>query len=148
MPIDFSKLLIVFVWCRQVNFSNFVSLTNRRTSLSVCCLSNSSPASSQTSSSSKGSFRSCDFEVFGKVQGVYFRKYTQHQAKNLNLVGWVQNTVRDTVEGYMEGEKTNIDQMKEWLQKTGSPSSKVTKVEFKNEKSISELTGNVFEIRR
>jgi len=86
--------------------------------------------------------------VFGAVQGVFFRKYTKQQATKLNLVGWVQNTERDTVEGYMEGEKSNIDQMKNWLQTTGSPRSKITKVQFTNEKSITKLTGNTFDIRR
>lgn len=148
MPIAFSKLSIVFVWCKQVNSFDFVCSIDRSTSVSVSSLSNSATAINEGSSSSKGSLRSCDFEVFGKVQGVYFRKYTQLQGRKLNLVGWVQNTEHDTVEGYMEGERTNVDQMKEWLQKTGSPSSKVTKVQFKNEKSISKLTGNIFEIRR
>ena len=32
------------------------------------------------------------FEVFGKVQGVYFRKHTQAKARELGLTGWVQNT--------------------------------------------------------
>lgn len=70
------------------------------------------------------------------------------QATELNLVGWVQNTERNTVEGYMEGETMNVDQMKEWLEKTGSPRSKITKAQFKNEKTISTLTGNRFEFRR
>jgi acylphosphatase len=48
----------------------------------------------------------------------------------------------------MEGEKSNIDQMKNWLQTTGSPRSKITKVQFTNEKSITKLTGNTFDIRR
>lgn len=30
---------------------------------------------------------SCDFEVFGKVQGVYFRKYTEKQAIILGMRG-------------------------------------------------------------
>lgn len=29
----------------------------------------------------------CEFEVFGKVQGVYFRKYTERQAIILGLRG-------------------------------------------------------------
>jgi hypothetical protein len=38
--------------------------------------------------------------------------------------------------------------MKTWLQTTGSPRSKITKVEFTNEKSITKLTKNTFDIRR
>jgi len=79
---------------------------------------------------------------------VYFRHHTQQQAKKLNLIGWVQNTEVNTVQGHMEGQNINIDQMKNWLQTTGSPKSKITKVEFTNEKSITKLTGNTFNIRR
>ena len=86
--------------------------------------------------------------MFGTVQGVYFRKYTKNQAAQLNIVGWVQNTIRDTVEGHMEGEKSNIEQMKNWLEKTGSPRSKVTKVQFTNEKPITKLSVDIFDIKR
>lgn len=30
-------------------------------------------------------------KVHGKVQGVFFRKYTQRKAMELGLVGWVKN---------------------------------------------------------
>ena len=46
---------------------------------------------------------SCRFEVSGKVQGVYFRAYTQKQAKKLGLVGWCMNTERGTVIGEIQG---------------------------------------------
>lgn len=92
--------------------------------------------------------RSCDFEVFGTVQHVYFRQHTQQEATKLNLVGWVQNTEKNTVQGHMEGQKTNVDQMKHWLQQIGSPKSKISKAEFTNEKAITKLTGNTFDIRR
>jgi len=88
-----------------------------------------------------------DFEVFGAVQGVFFRKYTQKQAKQLRLVGWVHNTRRDTVEGQMQGDKQAIEQMKTWLQKVGSPSSKIDRVEFRNEKEISGIEYSHFEVR-
>ena len=31
-------------------------------------------------------------QVFGRVQGVFFRKFTQQQATSLGLRGWVKNT--------------------------------------------------------
>ncbi|EPY81353.1 hypothetical protein CB1_000743084 [Camelus ferus] len=46
---------------------------------------------------------SVDYEVFGKVQGVFFRKYTQAEGKKLGLVGWVQNTDQGTVQGQLQG---------------------------------------------
>jgi len=39
------------------------------------------------------------FEVFGKVQGVFFRKHTQRRAQELGLAGWVANTAAKTVVG-------------------------------------------------
>ena len=33
-----------------------------------------------------------DYEVFGRVQGVFFRKYTNDKANTLSLRGWVKNT--------------------------------------------------------
>ena len=44
-----------------------------------------------------------NFEIHGKVQGVFFRKYTLAQAKKLHLVGWVKNTSHGTVVGVAEG---------------------------------------------
>ncbi|CAJ1073599.1 DNA mismatch repair protein Mlh3 isoform X2 [Xyrichtys novacula] len=46
---------------------------------------------------------SVDYEVFGRVQGVFFRKYTQAEGKKLGLVGWVQNTGAGTVQGQLQG---------------------------------------------
>uniref|UniRef100_A0A8C0JDX5 Acylphosphatase n=1 Tax=Chelonoidis abingdonii TaxID=106734 RepID=A0A8C0JDX5_CHEAB len=50
---------------------------------------------------------SVDYEVFGKVQGVFFRKYTQAEGKKLGLVGWVQNTEDGTVQGQIQGPMTS-----------------------------------------
>ena len=33
-----------------------------------------------------------DYEVFGRVQGVFFRKFTNEKANSLGLKGWVKNT--------------------------------------------------------
>ena len=64
------------------------------------------------------------FIVKGKVQGVYFRKYTQKKASSLGLVGTVQNLPNGDVSGVAEGEEDRINEMKEWLSKTGSPNSR------------------------
>ena len=44
-----------------------------------------------------------EFEVHGKVQGVFFRKYTKKEADRLNLTGWVMNTTHKTVVGTAVG---------------------------------------------
>ena len=105
-------------------------------------------ATSSSAKEASGSFVSCDFEIFGTVQGVFFRKYTQQQATKLNLVGWVKNMSSGTVQGHMEGEKENINKMKTWLRTTGSPKSKITKAEFSNEKTITELSGKSFGVNK
>eukprot|EP00827_Trimyema_finlayi_P003488 TRINITY_DN3203_c0_g1_i1.p2 TRINITY_DN3203_c0_g1~~TRINITY_DN3203_c0_g1_i1.p2 ORF type:complete len:147 (+),score=44.92 TRINITY_DN3203_c0_g1_i1:63-503(+) len=84
-------------------------------------------------------FLSLNFEVFGKVQGVFFRDSTQKYASSINISGWIRNTDRNTVEGIIQGEKSSIEQMKHWLQYTGSPYSKISNTTFTNEKVIEKL---------
>ncbi|PVD26184.1 hypothetical protein C0Q70_13853 [Pomacea canaliculata] len=91
---------------------------------------------------------SVDFEVFGKVQGVFFRKHTQETARKLGLVGWVENTQNKTVIGQVQGQQEKVAEMKKWLKTKGSPKSKITKCDFKNEKTVSTLAFKVFEIKK
>ena len=109
-----------------------------------------------------------DIQVFGKVQGVFFRKFTAAEANKLKLVGWVMNTVKGTVKGQMQGifilvdikniikllntffqkgNESSIKKMKDWLRKTGSPKSRIDRTEFK-ETPITSLQFNSFEIRK
>ncbi|XP_061824740.1 acylphosphatase-1 isoform X1 [Nerophis lumbriciformis] len=97
-------------------------------------------------SMSDGDLFSVDYEVFGKVQGVFFRKYTQAQGKKLGLVGWVQNTGSGTVQGQLQGQRKKVKEMQEWLKTTGSPKSHIIKAEFKNEKAVSSLEHSTFTI--
>ena len=53
-----------------------------------------------------------EFEVFGIVQGVYFRAYTREYARSIDIKGWVKNTLRSTVIGEGEGTRENIDKFK------------------------------------
>ncbi|XP_066468177.1 acylphosphatase-1 isoform X2 [Tiliqua scincoides] len=87
---------------------------------------------------------SVDYEVFGKVQGVFFRKHTQTQGKKLGVVGWVQNTDYGTVQGQIQGPSVQVRQLQEWLWKTGSPKSRIDKAEFRNEKKIVHLEHSDF----
>ena len=105
-----------------------------------------STASSVTKATAK--LVSVDYEVFGKVQGVFFRKYTQQEATKLKLVGWVMNTEQGTVTGQMQGPEDVVKKMKEWLKKTGSPKSKIEKADFKNQKSIDQLEYKSFDVRK
>ncbi|XP_059209395.1 acylphosphatase-1 [Centropristis striata] len=89
---------------------------------------------------------SVDYEVFGRVQGVFFRKYTQAEGRKLGLVGWVQNTRAGTVQGQLQGPSSRVKEMQEWLKSTGSPQSNITKAEFKNEKVVDSLEHSSFNI--
>ncbi|XP_055377897.1 uncharacterized protein LOC129609801 [Condylostylus longicornis] len=88
----------------------------------------------------------CDFEVFGVVQGVFFRKYTQEAAKTFNLRGWCMNTSAGTVKGQMEGEASKIKEMQHWLKTTGSPQSRIDKAVFSEIKEINETKFTEFKI--
>jgi acylphosphatase len=66
-------------------------------------------------------------QVEGVVQGVYFRDYTQQEARRLGLSGWARNRANGTVEVVLEGESENIAQMIQWLH-SGSPMAEVSAV--------------------
>lgn len=70
------------------------------------------------------------FEVFGHVQGVFFRQCTLQEAQRLGLKGYVRNTDRGTVQGAVEGPKLVVEQMKDWLSRVGSPESRIDRVDF------------------
>ncbi|XP_077771519.1 acylphosphatase-2 isoform X1 [Canis aureus] len=140
--------------------------------------------------------KSVDYEVFGRVQGVCFRMYTEDEAKKIGVVGWVKNTSKGTVTGQVQGpeEKVNsisrvfcgvgrvllskvmadtmtvakVTQKKyreskpgkgielcgklifkgmSWLSKVGSPSSRIDRTNFSNEKTISKVEYSNFSIR-
>eukprot|EP00457_Paulinella_chromatophora_P015825 gb/GEZN01016507.1/.p2 GENE.gb/GEZN01016507.1/~~gb/GEZN01016507.1/.p2 ORF type:complete len:100 (+),score=12.82 gb/GEZN01016507.1/:219-518(+) len=70
------------------------------------------------------------FEVFGKVQGVFFRKHTAQKAKSLKIRGWILNTSRGTVQGEAYGFSTALAEFKDWLAKEGSPKSNIERAVF------------------
>lgn len=73
---------------------------------------------------------SCHILVSGRVQGVFFRAYTQDMAGSLGLVGWVKNIRDGRVEVYCEGEREKVEKLVEWCRK-GPPSAIVKDVELK-----------------
>ena len=75
------------------------------------------------------------YEVFGKVQGVFFRKHGQREAARLGLVGGLRNTdrTRSSVEGEVAGtadQSEELAQMRHWLGKVGSPKSRIERADF------------------
>ncbi|MFH1217701.1 MAG: acylphosphatase [Pseudomonadota bacterium] len=63
-------------------------------------------------------------KVSGRVQGVFFRAFTQEEAERLNLLGWVRNLPDRSVEALISGEAEQVDRMIAWLHK-GSPGAEV-----------------------
>lgn len=77
--------------------------------------------------------------ISGRVQGVYFRKYTQEAALAAGVTGWVRNRRDGRVETVFEGEKEAVEKMIRWCWQ-GSPSSFVEHVEVRDEKYQGEFT--------
>ena len=68
---------------------------------------------------------SISYEVFGKVQGVWFRKYTKKKADLLKIRGWVQNTAKGTVVGEACGNSDSLAIFEKFLREEGSPKSRI-----------------------
>ena len=68
-------------------------------------------------------------KVYGKVQGVWFRKYTYNYAKGFELVGMVKNLEDGTVLIKASGTDENLEEFKECLE-NGSPNSKVDRIDY------------------
>ncbi|MDP2920401.1 MAG: acylphosphatase [Dehalococcoidia bacterium] len=49
--------------------------------------------------------------VRGRVQGVYYRAFTERLARKLGLSGWVRNLPDRSVEVYAEGDKERLEEL-------------------------------------
>ena len=82
--------------------------------------------------------------VSGRVQGVWFRKYTKDIAESLGLMGFVENAEDGSVYLEAEGSERDLKRLLEWLNE-GSPLSRVEEISYQEGR----LSGyNHFEIRR
>jgi acylphosphatase len=70
--------------------------------------------------------------VTGKVQGVWYRKYTAAKATELGITGFVKNRPDDSVFILATGTEEQLQALAQWCT-TGSPKSEVDKVEVKDE---------------
>lgn len=77
----------------------------------------------------------CNIQVIGKVQGVWFRKYTKDKADMLGLTGIVKNKTDGNVYMEVEGEKEIAEGFIRWLHE-GSPQSNVVEVIYETSKFI------------
>ncbi len=67
--------------------------------------------------------------VTGRVQGVCFRMYTQQQAENKGLTGWVRNLPDGRVEVMAFGNQQQLDELNHWL-KTGPGMAQVSNLQY------------------
>ncbi|SJM91500.1 acylphosphatase [Crenothrix polyspora] len=74
--------------------------------------------------------------VFGRVQGVYFRYFTQKKAKALGVVGTVRNLPDGCVEIIAQADSAVLQAMLDWCHK-GPITARVDRVE------VTELTSDV-----
>lgn len=81
-----------------------------------------------------------DIKVFGKVQGVFFRKSAKIKADELGVVGWVKNCDDGLVEVMVQGEKKQVDQFIKWCKK-GPPFANVERVEVEWRKKTEPFDG-------
>lgn len=70
--------------------------------------------------------------ISGRVQGVFFRHYTQKYAIQNNLTGWVKNRSDGSVEAVFEGNECDIALMLDWC-RNGPPSASVSEVAITHE---------------
>jgi len=83
-------------------------------------------------------------KVSGRVQGVWFRKYTREAAESFGVKGFVENALDGSVYLEAEGSRQEVQRLLDWLH-GGSPLSRVDEVRF----SEGPLAGyRNFEIRR
>ena len=81
--------------------------------------------------------------VTGRVQGVFFRGWTQQQANELGVTGWVRNRPDGSVEAHLAGEGSAVRQLIDHLH-NGPPAAVVNRVDVRDAEP--EL-GDRFEIR-
>lgn len=75
--------------------------------------------------------------VFGKVQGVFFRKHTKEVADRLSITGTVENKPDGTVEIFATGTTDALEQFKSWC-KQGEPPAQVDRIEIHQSDRVSE----------
>jgi acylphosphatase len=66
--------------------------------------------------------------ITGRVQGVFFRSETRHEARRLGVSGWIQNTPEGRVEAVFEGEEKSVKEIIEFC-KRGPPGARVTDIQ-------------------
>ena len=83
--------------------------------------------------------------VKGRVQGVFFRVETRHEAMKRNVFGWVKNTFDGKVEAVFEGQKEDVEKLVEFCRR-GPSGARVIDVDVQWQQYSGEFKD--FKIRR
>ena len=67
-------------------------------------------------------------QIFGRVQGVFYRAWSLEEARRLGLSGWVRNRRDGSVEMLIEGPDEAIEEMIA-ICRQGPPAARVEKIE-------------------
>ncbi len=86
--------------------------------------------------------KSLRVRIHGRVQGVWFRAWTQKTAQSLGLTGWVRNRSDGTVEAHFSGPAEAVEKMLELVWQ-GPAAARVDKVDAGEDAPV--LTG--FDVR-
>lgn len=76
--------------------------------------------------------------IGGQVQGVFFRSNTQQKARSLGITGWVRNTPDGDVEVVAEGERSKLEDLRNWCRR-GPPQAQVSSFDEEWESSTGEF---------
>lgn len=78
-------------------------------------------------------------QIYGRVQGVFFRQWAVHQARELGVSGWVRNLRDGSVEVYLTGTDDAVSAMVERL-RHGPSGARVEDVSVENA-AVEEIDG-------
>ena len=84
------------------------------------------------------------FLVSGRVQGVYYRKFTSQRLQRLGVFGYIRNLPDGKVEVVVDPRGVDLDSILSAL-KEGSPMSRVDNIEYEVIDTNEQFSG--FEIR-
>lgn len=73
--------------------------------------------------------------IYGRVQGVWYRGWTEQEANKLELYGWVRNRLDGTVEALFIGPQMAVDAMLK-LCEEGPPQASVERIETEQAKGL------------
>ena len=72
--------------------------------------------------------------IIGNVQGVFYRVWSQGQARELGVSGWVRNSPEGFVEAHLSGEEDNVVRMIERM-RSGPSNARVDEVIVEEEEA-------------